>query len=76
MKVRTSITLSRGLLDDIDRLAEEFGSRSELVEHALRAYVDRRAREARDRRDRVILDARADALNAEAEDALDYQLEP
>ncbi|MEK7270102.1 MAG: ribbon-helix-helix domain-containing protein [Planctomycetota bacterium] len=73
MKAKTSVTLTSGLLEEIDR-AEGFRSRSEFVEIAVRRLLSDRARAKRDRRDRAILDKRAAALNAEAEDVLAYQV--
>lgn len=75
MKVKTSITLSRGLVDAVDRLAGPAGNRSAVIERAVRALVDEAERRAREERDRVILDRRAAALNREAEDVLSYQVE-
>ena len=74
MKVKTSITLSPGVLALIDRHAKE-RNRSVFVEEAVRAYVAQLARQLRDHEDRQIIDAAADRLNREAMDALDYQAE-
>ena len=74
MKVKTSITLSDELLAEIDRLSTEFRSRSEFLETAARDYLRQLARQEREERDLSILDRRADALNAEAEDVLSYQV--
>jgi len=72
MKVKTSITLSADLLDEIDRISGE-EPRSALIERVLRAYLRRRARAEGDARDLERLNEAADALNAEAEDVLLYQ---
>ena len=76
MKVKTSVTLDRGVVGAIDRLTEEYGSRSQFIEIAARRLLDRLAKESRDRRERAILDRRAAALNREAADVLDYQVVP
>jgi metal-responsive CopG/Arc/MetJ family transcriptional regulator len=76
MKVKTSITLSRDLLQRVDELAEQYGTRSALIEHAVQAFLAAAARRSRDARDVEILNRRARALNAEAEDVLTYQEEP
>jgi len=73
MKVKTSVTLSEGLLADIDLHGAEFRSRSEFLEAAARAFLAHLARAEADRRDLEIIERRADALNAEAEDVLTYQ---
>ncbi len=73
MKSKTSITLSPGLLDEIDR-HEEFRSRSEFIEAAVRRFVEQLARGEADRRDLAIINRRAEALNDEAKDVLSYQV--
>lgn len=73
MKVKTSISLSQDVLVDVDRRADRFGSRSELIEAALRMFLDALARQERDARDRAILDQNAERLNREAADALAWQ---
>ena len=73
MKVKTSITLSKEVLQAIDRHNSEFKSRSEFLEAAARVFLSRLARTKAERRDLQIINRRADELNAEAEDALAYQ---
>lgn len=75
MKSKISITLSEDVLAYIDRALPERGNRSDFIEKALRESIRRWTREARDRRDRQILDQHAQSLNREAEDALSYQVE-
>ena len=70
MKVKTSVTLSSALLEEIDRVDK---NRSAFLERAARAYLARTARFARDAQDLAILDRHADRLNREAEDVLEYQ---
>lgn len=74
MKVKTSITLSRDLLDAIDARARR--GRSEFIEIAVRAFLDRTSREERDVKDIEILNRRARQLNREAADVLGYQVIP
>jgi metal-responsive CopG/Arc/MetJ family transcriptional regulator len=74
MKVKTSITLSEDLLGAIDRHQPEFNSRSEFLEAAARSYLVRLARKRAERRDLEIINRHADALNAEAEDVLTFQV--
>lgn len=73
MKVKTSVTLSEGLLQEINELSGRYGSRSALIEKAIREFLNAEASRRRDIQDREILDHRADALNREAEDVLSYQ---
>jgi metal-responsive CopG/Arc/MetJ family transcriptional regulator len=74
MKCKTSITLSEDLLREIDKHGKEFKSRSEFLEIAARAFLDRLTRMKAERRDLAIINRRADALNAEAEDVIAYQV--
>jgi hypothetical protein len=74
MKVKTSITLSRDVLRLVDRHQAEFRSRSEFLERAAIALLEHLARTKAERRDLEIINRRADALNAEAEDVLAYQV--
>jgi len=73
MKEKTSVTLSRDVLAKLDRLAGRKYSRSALIERVLREYLTQRERAAMNARDLEILNREADRLNAEAEDALQYQ---
>jgi len=78
MKVRTSITLSEGILKEIDEMIDNFDhsdNRSSLIEDALREYIERNRRKARDRSDLELINNSADELNQEAEDTLSYQVD-
>ena len=75
MKVKTSITLSEDLVVQLDKLAGEIGSRSAVLEQALRQFLVNRKRRKRDARDLRILNACSDELNREAQDVLEYQVE-
>ncbi|MFC1610380.1 hypothetical protein ACFL6C_05435 [Myxococcota bacterium] len=75
MKVKTSITLSSDVVSELDSLAEVVGSRSAVVEIALRAYFGARQRENRDRQELALINANADDLNQEALDVLGYQVD-
>jgi Arc/MetJ-type ribon-helix-helix transcriptional regulator len=72
MKVKTSVTLTGSLLDAIDR-QQDFRSRSDFIETAVRRFLAHRQADEIERRDLEIIDRRADALNAEAQDVLAYQ---
>ena len=76
MKVKTSITLSSSLITAIDEQAESFKNRSEFIEVAVRAFLAQRQHEARESRDLAIIAERADRLNAEAAEVLEYQVIP
>jgi metal-responsive CopG/Arc/MetJ family transcriptional regulator len=75
MKVKTSITLSAELIRQIDALASQYGTRSALIEQAVREFLAAQAKRTREAQDLEILNGRAEALNAEAEDVLSYQVE-
>jgi metal-responsive CopG/Arc/MetJ family transcriptional regulator len=72
MKVKTSVTLSAELLRRIDALASQYGTRSALIEQAVREFLAAQAKRTREAQDLEILNRRAQALNAEAEDVLSY----
>jgi metal-responsive CopG/Arc/MetJ family transcriptional regulator len=75
MKVKTSITLSAELIRQIDALASQYGTRSALIEQAVREFLAAQAKRTREAQDLEILNRRAEALNAEAKDVLSYQVE-
>jgi metal-responsive CopG/Arc/MetJ family transcriptional regulator len=73
MKVKTSITLSSDLLEEIDTLVEADSSRSAFIEWALRSFLAQRRYAAAEARDLRRLNRYADQLNAEAADVREYQ---
>jgi len=75
MKVKTSITLSEELIRQMDALLSQYGTRSALIERAVRDFLATAAQRQRKARDLEILNRRAEALNAEAADVLSYQIE-
>ena len=72
MKVKTSITLSEDVLEQLDGMAGS-ESRSALIERILRTFLHRRALDEVQARDRALLDRNADVFNSEALDVLEYQ---
>ena len=74
MKSKMSITLNGALRRGIEDRFGEFRSRSEFIEAAVQFFIAHLEREEAERRDVEILNRRADALNAEAEDVLGYQV--
>ena len=73
MKLKTSITLSSDLLEEIDRNAGSNTSRSAFIEAVMREYLKEKVRRAINERDLQILNANADYFNREMEDVLRYQ---
>jgi metal-responsive CopG/Arc/MetJ family transcriptional regulator len=74
MKVKTSITLSRQVLQLIDKHSHDFRSRSAFLEQAAKSLLASLARTDAERRDLEIINRNADTLNAEAVDVLTYQV--
>jgi metal-responsive CopG/Arc/MetJ family transcriptional regulator len=75
MKSKTSVTLSKDLVEAIDGMTPDGGSRSETIERLLRESLATRRRRARDLKDLEAINRHADELNDEAEDVLSYQVE-
>ena len=73
MKVTTSVTVDKGLLETVDKLSGK-DDRSRFVEAALRAYVAQIIRHKQNGKDLEIINKRADDLNEEALDVFDYQV--
>jgi len=75
MKVKTSVTLSEELIHQIDALSGRYGTRSALIEQAVRDFLAAEGQRQREAQDLEILNRRAEALNVEAADVLSYQVE-
>jgi metal-responsive CopG/Arc/MetJ family transcriptional regulator len=73
MKAKTSISLSLPLLVEIDRLIGERASRSAYIEKVMKAHLRDEARHAAQMRDKELIDAAADRLNAEMTEVLEDQ---
>ena len=74
MKVRTSITVDKNLLQAIDALSGKFKNRSEFIEAALQSYIAYLTRSEQTAKDVEIINRYADDLNREALDVLEYQV--
>ncbi len=74
MKVKTSVTRSQDLLQTIDQVVNEHQNRSLFLETAAWDYIAKLRRAHQNERDLEILNRRAEYLNAEAADALAYQI--
>jgi metal-responsive CopG/Arc/MetJ family transcriptional regulator len=73
MKQKTSVSLSKDILEKLDRYAGSDASRSAYIERVLRNHFRRRARARINARDRRRIDAAADRLNQEAAEVLEDQ---
>ena len=74
MKVKTSITLSDDVLNEIDKIITSRGNRSTFIETAIQYYLNHRKKEIRNHNDLDIINKLSDSLNEEAEDILSYQV--
>jgi metal-responsive CopG/Arc/MetJ family transcriptional regulator len=75
MKVKTSITLSKELLEIIDeRVRLSNTNRSDFIEAAVSAFIRQQMREEQNAKDLEIINRRADYLNQEAAEVLEYQI--
>jgi metal-responsive CopG/Arc/MetJ family transcriptional regulator len=70
VRVKTSITLPKDLLESIDR---NDPNRSAFIERASRAYLARLEKAKREAKDIQIINSNARRLNAEALDVIAYQ---
>jgi metal-responsive CopG/Arc/MetJ family transcriptional regulator len=73
MKEKTSITLSKDVLKDVDRLAGSRHSRSAFIERVLRRYLRQRAKAALQALDLERVNNATERLNLESAEVLDYQ---
>jgi len=73
MKVKTSITLSDYLLEEIDEIASP-SKRSYFIEQAILAYIEKTKRHRRDVTDLKLLNRSATKFNKEASAVLEFQV--
>ena len=76
MKLKTSVTLSEELVEELDEMTDEDSNRSQMIERAVAEFIEHRRRRLRDVRDLEILNRSADELNQEIDDVLAYQVIP
>ena len=74
MKVKTSITVEKDLLETVDKLSGKNKNRSEFIEAAIQAYAGERTRATENARDLDLINESADILNQEAFDVLNCQV--
>jgi len=72
MKVKTSITVDKGLLETVDKLSGR--NRSAFIEAAVPVYIAQMTRQEQNAKDLEIINQRADDLNQAALDVLEYQV--
>jgi len=76
MKIKNSISFSEDIQEALEQVIVKPKNRSALIEHALREYLDKRARKLRNDKDLKILNRNSVRLNREAEEVLSYQVNP
>jgi metal-responsive CopG/Arc/MetJ family transcriptional regulator len=74
VKVKTSITVDKDLLETVDKLSGKNKNRSEFIEAAIQAYTVQRTRGNENAKDLEMINDSADILNQEALDVLEYQV--
>jgi len=74
MKVKTSVTLSEEIVEELDRITADGANRSQMVERAVAEFIERQRRRIRETRDLEILNRSAEDLNEEVDDVLSYQV--
>ena len=74
MSVKVSVVLSDDVFQAVNTLSQQYKSRSQVIETAIRRFVAQSQREEQHQRDLEIINRYADRLNAETEDALRYQM--
>lgn len=72
MRVRTSVTLPRELLVQVDALAGKKNGRSAVVESALVEYVAKEKPKKLNQRDIDIINKNADLINRQVEETLEF----
>lgn len=75
MKVKTSITITKELLASIDELFDNSKNRSQLIEKAIKEYIERQKKRKRDLEDLALINKKADKLNQAAAEVLSYQVD-
>jgi len=74
MKVKTSITLNKEIVEELDRITDEGSNRSQMIERAVVEFIVSQRRQLRDFRDLEILNRSAEEFNEEVDDILSYQV--
>ncbi len=78
-KVKTTITIPKDLLNEVDVFAKDYRSRSEFVETALRDLVERKRRQQKPKltqeEEIAILNRIADEQREEILETLEYQVD-
>lgn len=78
-KVKTTITIPKDLLNEVDIFAKDYRSRSEFVETALRDLVERKRRQQKPKltqeEEIAILNRIADEQREEILETLEYQVD-
>jgi metal-responsive CopG/Arc/MetJ family transcriptional regulator len=71
-RVETTVSLPKDLLEQANKVNKD-AEISDVIELALRDFLQKKGRSERDKRELEIINANADKLNEEALDVLEYQ---
>lgn len=71
-RVETTVSLPKDLLEQANKVNKDVEI-SDVIELALRDFLQKKGRSERDKRELEIINANADKLNEEALDVLEYQ---
>lgn len=74
MQIQKTISIPDDLLRMLDNTLNNSLTLSEIIEKALREYIQKNKQKNQNDQDLEILNANADALNEEANDVLQYQV--
>jgi len=74
MKIKTSITISDYLIDEIDSIEHDSKNRSRFIEEAVISYLETKKKLSRDKKDLELINKNEKFLNKEAADILSYQV--
>ncbi len=75
MKVKTSISISKDILEAVDNYSTPSRSRSDFIEYVLIEFFKKIECDRQHEKDLKIINRRANRLNKEALDVLHYQVD-
>ncbi|MCH7926932.1 MAG: hypothetical protein IID03_02960 [Candidatus Dadabacteria bacterium] len=73
MKTKISVSLSKELLEKVDKHSKTYNNRSALIDSAINSYITKITNSEKNKKDLKIINKNARRLNKEALDVLSYQ---
>ena len=73
MKTKISVSLSKELLEKVDKHSKTYNNRSSLIDTAINTYITKITNSEKNKKDLKIINKNARRLNKEALDVLSYQ---